>query len=165
MNGAFTATRSNSSSYTDARLRAVMPEVGGDFYSLAAAGIISFDVAVRWTDDLTFILQHEAARYFQVQLTCSGYPAKALHYHVCSDGSVRESGTSGGIDYFALPPGTKALLYVELDDDAHHIDTVRAYTRRGNWGIGRAVGGDVARDRAYSKDGYAIIRGKVGQWS
>ena len=39
------ATRSNSSSYTDARLRAVMPEVGGDFYSLAAAGLISFDVA------------------------------------------------------------------------------------------------------------------------
>ena len=45
-----------------------------------------------------------------------------------------------------------------------NIDTVQGYTRRRNWGIGQAVGGDVARDRAYSKDGYGIIRGKVGSW-
>ncbi len=164
MSGAFTATRSNSSSFTDARLRAVMPEVGGDFYSLAAAGIIGFDVAVRWTDDLTFILQQEAASYFQVQLKCPGHATKALHYRVSSDGSVRESGTSGGIDYFALPPGTYATLYIELDFTSRNISAVQEYRQRHNWGIGQAVGGDVTRDRAYSKDGYGIVRGKVGQW-
>lgn len=164
MSGAFSATRSRTSSYTDARLRAVMPEVGGDFYSLAAAGLIGFDVATRWTDELTFILQQEAASYFQVQLKCSGHPTKALHYRVSSDGTVHESGTSGGIDYFALPSGTYATLYVELDYTSRNINVVQEYTRRRNWGTGQSVGGDVTRDRAYSKDGYGIIRGKVGSW-
>jgi hypothetical protein len=26
------------------------------------------------------------------------------------------------------------------------------------------VQGDVVRDRAYSKDGYGVIRGKIGAW-
>ena len=68
MNGTFTATRTNT--FTDARLRAVMPEVGADFYALAGAQIITFATAQRWTEELTFILQHEAAHGFQIQLTC-----------------------------------------------------------------------------------------------
>lgn len=62
MNSTFTASRTNT--FTDARLRAVMPEVGADFYALAGASIISFDTAVRWTEELTFILQHQAAFRF-----------------------------------------------------------------------------------------------------
>jgi hypothetical protein len=67
VNGTFTRTR--TSTFTDARLRAVMPEVGADFYALAGAEIITFSVAQRWTEELTFILQHEAAHGFQIQLT------------------------------------------------------------------------------------------------
>ena len=64
MTTTFTASRTNT--FTDARLRAVMPEVGTDFYALAGASIVSFETAVRWTDELTFILQHQAARGFQI---------------------------------------------------------------------------------------------------
>ena len=49
-----------------------MPEVGADFYALAGAGIITLRRAQRWTEELTFILQHEAAHGFQIQLTCPG---------------------------------------------------------------------------------------------
>jgi hypothetical protein len=46
--GTLTASRTNT--YTDPRLRAVMPEVGADFYALAGAQIISLAVAQCWTE-------------------------------------------------------------------------------------------------------------------
>lgn len=162
MSSTFTATRTNT--FTDARLRAVMPEVGGDFYALAGAGIVTFDVAARWTEELTFVLQHQAARGFQLQLTYPNGNRVALDYRVSSDGSVRESSTAGGINYYGLPAGTYATLFVELDFNSRNIATVQAYTRERGWGTGSAVEGEVVRDRVYSKEGYGVIRGKVGTW-
>jgi hypothetical protein len=60
-------------------------------------------VAQRWTEELTFILQHEAANGFQIQLTYPNGQQIALDYRVSSDGSIRESAVAGGIDYYALP--------------------------------------------------------------
>jgi hypothetical protein len=88
MNGVMTATRSRTDSFTEARLAAVMPEVGADFYSMAGAGLLPLDMAMKWTEELSFILKHRAARGFQVQLTCPGRDKIALDYRVSSDGSV-----------------------------------------------------------------------------
>jgi lipid-binding SYLF domain-containing protein len=164
VSGIQTGTRSQSNSYTDARLRAVMPEVGADFVNMAGAGIIEFATATRWSEDLLFVLQHQAARGFQIQLNCPGRVPIALDYRVSSDGSVRESSTAGGINYYALPAGTTATLFVDLNFEARQIATVQHYTRQRGWGTGLAVAGDVIRDRVYSKDGYGVIRGKVGDW-
>lgn len=160
----FTATVSRTSTFTDARLRAVMPEVGADFYALAAAGIISFDLAVSWTEELTFILQRQAAHGFQIQLTRPDRSRIALDYRVSSDGSIRESNAAGGINYFALPAGTYATLFVDLNFQSRNIEAVRTYTQQRGWGTGSAVEGDVVRDRAYSKEGYGVLRGKIGVW-
>ncbi len=162
MNGTFTATRTNT--YTDARLRAVMPEVGADFYALAGARIISLDTARRWTEELTFVLQHQAAHGVQIQLMCPNGQQIALDYRVSSDGSIRESSTAGGIDYYALPAGTYAILFVDLNFQAPAIRAVQAYTQQRQWVTGSPVQGDVVRDRVYSKDGYGVIRGKIGIW-
>jgi hypothetical protein len=158
----FSASRTNT--FTDARLRAVMPEVGTDFYALAGASVISFETAVRWTEELTFILLQQAARGFQIQLTYPSGHKIALDYRVSSDGSVRESSTGGGIDYYLLPAGTSAILFVDLDESARAIQAVRTYIRERAWGTGNAVEGDPVRDRAYSKDGYGVIRSKIGTW-
>jgi hypothetical protein len=161
--GTFTASR--SSTFTDARLRAVMPEVGADFYALAGAGIITFSVAQRWTEELTFILQHEAAHGFQIQLTYPTGQQIALDYRVSSDGSIRESAVAGGIDYYALRTGTRAFLFVDLNWQAKGIAAVRTYIEERGWALNcQPVQGDVVRDRAYSKDGYGVIRGKIGAW-
>ena len=159
-----TFTASRTTTFTDARLRAVMPEVGGVFYALASASVITFDRAVRWTEELTFILQHQAARGFQIQLTYPNGQKIALDYRVSSDGSVRESSTSGGVDYCLLPAGASAVLFVDLDFSARAIDTVWAYTRQRGWGTGSSVEGESVRDRVYSKGGYGVIRSKVGAW-
>jgi hypothetical protein len=130
VSGAQTATRSQTNTYTAARLRAVMPEVGADFVNMAGAGIIEFATATRWSEDLLFVLQNQAARGFQIQLDCPGRARIALDYRVSSDGAVRESSTAGGINYYALPAGTTATLFVDLNFEAFHIGTVQLYTRK-----------------------------------
>jgi hypothetical protein len=164
VSGVQTATRSQTNSFTEARLREVMPEVGADFTNMAGAQIIPFAVAQRWTEELVFVLQKQAARGFQVQLRSPGREPIALDYRVSSDGTVRESGRAGGIDYYGLPDGTTATLFVDLDDGSRNITEVRLYTRQRGWGIGAAVVGEPVRDRVYSKDGYGVIRGKIGTW-
>jgi hypothetical protein len=156
---------SRSSTFTEARVRHVMLEVGADFYALAAPGLISLATAMKWAEELTFILLHQAARGFQIQLRCQGYWPIALDYCVSADGSILESGTAGGIDYFALAPGTTATLFVDLDFSARNIAAVQAYLNGRGWGTnGQAIEGVSLRDRAYGKDGYGVIRSKIGTW-
>ncbi len=162
----FTSTRSGTSTVTAARVRIVMLEVTADFLGLVAAGLITFDQCTSWTEDLTFVLEREAAHGYQIQLKCFGYLPRALEYRVSADGTIQESSKSGGIDYFSLPTGTKATLFLELDFDCSRIETVKEYLRRRGWGFdGQAVTGNTTRDRAYSNAGYGVIRHKVGDWS
>lgn len=166
MNVPFSITRTQTDTYTDARLRAVMAEVAADFYAPCAAGLIDANTARRWAEQLSYVLQMRGTRRFQLQCTQPNGYKQALHYEVSSDGSVHESSGAGGIDFFSLPQGTKLMLYVELDDASPNITAVRAYTARNGWGTdGRAVQGDTTRDRAYSKDGYGVVRSKIGQWT
>lgn len=161
----FSATATRTNTFTEARLRAVMPEVGADFYCLAAAGLITMATTQKWTEELSFILQHQAANGFQIQLKCDGYNPIAIDYRVSSDGTVRESGAGGGIDYFALPEGTRATLFVDMNYQSREIATVKIYIVQRGWGTdGHAVEGQVTRDRTYSKDGYGIVRAKIGTW-
>ena len=64
MNAYATQTRSQTDSFTDARLRVVMAEVGADFYAPAAAGLITADTARKWAEELSFILLHRAANSY-----------------------------------------------------------------------------------------------------
>lgn len=165
MNGVMTATRTRTDTFTEARLAAVMPEVGADFYAMASAGLIPLSTAQIWTEELTFVLKQKAAHGFQIQLRCPGRTPIALDYRVSSDGTVHESGTGGGINYFSLPEGTRAGLFVNLDYQAPQIAAVQAYTAQRGWGTdGEAVQGEPVRDRAYTKEGYGVVRGKVGVW-
>jgi hypothetical protein len=54
---------------------------------------------------------------------------------------------------------------VDLDWQARRNALVRTYIEQRGWALNcRPVQGDVVRDRAYSKDGYGVIRGKIGAW-
>jgi hypothetical protein len=159
------ATLARTGTFSEARARDVMLEIGADFYALAAAKLISWEAAERWTEELGFILLHEAAYGFQIQFHCQGHSPRALDYRVSSDGSILESGTAGGINYYGLPPGTVAGLLVQLNYGARKIAVVQQYLATRNWGIdGQAVEGAAVRDRVYSKDGYGVIRSKPGLW-
>ena len=162
----YTETRSRTNSFTDARLAAVFPEVTGDFYGLAAAGLISFETAASWAEELGYCLRLQAVSSFQIQFRCTGQLDRALDYNVSADGTLSESGTSGGIDYFGLPKGTTARLFVQFNSYSARYAEAQRYTTARGWGTnGTPVDGDVTRDRAYSKEGFGFVRGKVGSWS
>ena len=160
MSGIQTATRSQTNSFTEARLRAVMPEVGADFTNMAGAAIISFATAQRWTEELTFVLQTQAARGLPGSAQLPGPRADRARLPRQQRRHGARKRQAGGIDYYALPEGTTASLFVDLDDSSRNIMEVRLYTRQRGWGTGTAVAGDPVRDRVYSKDGYGVIRGK-----
>jgi hypothetical protein len=160
-----TGTASRTGTYTEARLRAIMPEVVADIQGLAAVDIINTDTAIRWAEDLAFVLQQQAARGFQIKLLKPGSVEEvALDYKVSSDGTLHESSFSGGIDYYALPRGTRAILWVDIDQSSRNIAVVDHYTQSRGWGTGNRVTGTSVRDRAYSKEGYGVIRGRIGTW-
>lgn len=169
MNGLSTASQvrsgSQSDTYSLARLKVIMPEIGADFYAPASAGFISFATAEKWAEDLAFILQLRGCEKFQIQCTLPDGRRLAVDYQVKADGSIYENGSSGGIDYSALPVGTTVRLYVNLNYQSAQIDEVNDYIRRRGWGTdGHAVEGEPVRDRAYSKEGYGVQRGRIGTW-
>jgi hypothetical protein len=130
--------RTASTTMTAARVRNVMIEVGADFTTM---------------------------KQFQLQLKCTGHSPIALEYTISSDGTLQSSDSAGGIDFFALPVGTKAGLYVTLTDEALRSQAVLGYLRQRNWTFGgQAVTGGGTQDRTYSVDGYGVIRNKIGAW-
>jgi hypothetical protein len=57
------------------------------------------------------------------------------------------------------------MLFVDLNFSARNIGTVRTYLNGRGWGTnGEAIKGVSVRDRAYAKDGYGVIRSKIGTW-
>lgn len=167
MSSIFTSTlaRSASTTMTAARVHNVVLEVGADFYTIATAGLADYDRCVKWCTDLTYILEKEALTSFQLQFKCAGHLPLALEYVLSADGTLQSSDKAGGIDYFGLPAGTRVSLFVSLNYQSSNIQVVLAYLRLREWGFdGQAVTGSGMQDRTYSKDGYGVVRSKIGAW-
>jgi hypothetical protein len=160
-----TVTRTTTTTMTAARVRTVMLEVNADFVGVAVAGLAAYDKWMEWNADLSFLLEKEAVRSFQLQFTCQGYAPVALEYTVSADGTLQSNDKAGGIDYFALAEGSRASLFVSLNYESLHIETVMTYLREHGWRFnGQAVSGNGTRDRVYSTDGYGVTRNKIGTW-
>jgi hypothetical protein len=142
-----------------------MVKVLADLAVLSQSGILAEERFLKWNEVLTFLLIREAISKFQVQLWISPEERIGVEYTVSDDGTLHEDSESGGIDYFALPSGTTAGITIGLRSDCAVLEEVKEFLkRRGFTFDGSFIDGDVSRDRAYSKDSYGVIRGKVGRW-
>lgn len=160
-----TQTQTATNTMTAARVRDVMVEVRADFTNVALAGLADYNEWMSSAEDLTHILQHGAAKSFQIQFTAPGHLPWALHYVVSADGTLKASDRAGGVDYYNLPAGTKARLYVEADIQSKNWPVVKEYLAKRGWAFdGQAVKGASTADRVYSADGYGVSRSKVGVW-
>ena len=165
MNQPFTQTRTGTSTMTEARVRKVMVEIAADFAALAAAGLATAAQVADWRNDLLYILENETSKGFQVQLRCPGQSTLAIEYEVSADGSLVSNQPAGGIDFFRLNAGTKASLFVNLDEAAPKNAIVRAGLATRGWGTnGTAVTGTAVTDRTYSSEGYGVKRSLVGEF-
>lgn len=157
-------TQSVSSTFSEARVRAVMRKTLDDFVALAMADHLSVKTASRWAEDLIFVLNHEAVKMFQIRCDLPSGEKKAVNYSVSDDGSLLEDSESGGIDYRCLPKGTQVSLILRLRKDSPDRGRVLAYLADHGWGTGSMLEGDGVHDRAYSVDGYGLMRRRVGSW-
>lgn len=166
MSQPMTQTRSMTSTMTAARVRNVMVEVTADFAALAAAQFATHTQVARWREDLIYIMENEASRGFQVQLTSPGHSMRAIDYKIAADGSIRSSQSAGGLDLYGLPPNTTANLFVSLDDTMPKTAAVRETLRGQGWGMnGAAITGAATADRSYSSEGYGVRRSLIGEFS
>lgn len=160
-----TISSSRTSTYTEARARAVMNKVLEDLMGLYGRDLISKEQALKWYFDILYVLSKEAADFFEIQFKSSFVKQNGLRYEISDDGSIYEDSKSGGIDYYSLPDNVKVSLFLSLRTEAaKYFEVYEELLRRG-WGTnGKTLEDSWVRDRAYSKDGYGLIRNKVGNW-
>lgn len=157
-----TFTRTGTSTFTEARVREVMKFVYDELVGCFLRGFISQAAKEEWLDDLTYLLTQQAISEFEIQFTQPDGKKGAFRYQVSDDGSLLEASPSGGQRLHMLPSGTRASLYVEYRTNVE--SQVKEEMRKRGWGPGSRVDGTAVRDRAHSKDGYGLIRSKVGDW-
>ncbi|NTX33989.1 hypothetical protein [Myxococcus sp. CA033] len=157
-----TSTRTGTGTFTEARVREVMNLVLDDFVGCVLRGFVSQERAQKWYGDLTYLLTQQAISAFELQFTRPNGTEGAFRYEVSDDGSLLGSSPSGGQKLHMQPAGTTCSIYVDYRDAVQ--GHVREEMRRRGWGPGASVGGDAVRDRAYSKDGYGLIRSRIGEW-
>lgn len=157
-----TFTRTTTGTFTEARVREVMRVVLEDIVGCITQGFLSRERAQRWNADLTYLLTEQAISSFELQFTQPGGARGAFQYEVSDNGSLFENTRSGGQRLHMLPRGTDVSLYVKYREDAE--PHVKEEMRRRGWGAGSSVGGTAVRDRAYSSEGYGVIRSRIGEW-
>lgn len=167
MTSSATITQSATTTVTEARVRVVMRKFLADLVAAAGAGLLDVARVQKWHDDMSFALIHGAAAKLQVKFQLPDGRWLALDYVVSDDGSLLEDSGSGGVDYHALPAGTKTSVTFGWRPGCSDatVKKVRAYFEERGWTFnGSLVEGDTARDRAYSKEGFGLVRNKVGNW-
>ena len=155
-------TTSETGTYTESRARVVMQSVLEDIVVLASANMIVPNTALKWMEDLLYLLNERVLDYFELQFNCNG-GRNGYKYVLSEDGSLNENSSSGGIDPYQFPQGTTVALVANLDLTKTNIRKVYDELARRGWGTnGVALHGQATYERAYSKDGYGLKRHKVG---
>jgi len=161
----YTKSYSSTSTYTKSRARTVMNKALDDIFGLCVRDFITKDKALQWYDDLLYVLSKEAANFFEIQFKSSSIKHCGIRYEVSDNGYIYENSESGGIDYYSLPQNTKVSLFLSLRPNSPKYNEVLLELDNRGWGTnGKALESSMIRERAYSKDGYGLVRNKVGNW-
>lgn len=158
-----TATATQTSTMTEARVCHVTRKAEANLEALVTAGHLSRSTMRRWIDDLIYLQTKEAIEFFEIQCRTPQGERFGLHYEVSNDGSIHHDARSGGIDVYGLPNGTSITLFARYRPNIpQHV--LKELERRG-WGPSDgALEGSHSERRAFSSEGYGLIRTMVGNW-
>ncbi len=157
-----TFTFSGTDTYSVSDVKAVMQNTYEDIIGFANRGIISYNTAKNWINDLTFVLNEKVVKFFEVQLydknsTCY----KSYRYNVDTYGYLNTGSMSGGINYYSLPDGTTVKLYVHLDFSKNNSASVNEELKRRGWGTGEALEGSETYQRSYISNNLQLKRSEI----
>jgi len=82
-----TYTASQTSTFSEARARAVMRHVLGDFMNTASTGLIARETIQRWHEEVEYAVIHQVVDTFQLQFTKPDGTRLGLSYTIRDDGT------------------------------------------------------------------------------
>lgn len=160
-----TYTRSQTSTYTQARVRYVMGKVKEDLYGLMNCSLLAMERVNSIYDSLVYLLDQKVLESFELQFKKgNGQALGGLRYELDGYGGIHSDEESGGIDYYALPKNLRVGLLVTLNKTAPNYKQVMEQLADWGWGTGSALTGEAKHLKNYSKDGYGLSQKIIGDW-
>ena len=157
-----TYTFSGTESYSESDVKAVMQNTYEDIIGFANRQIISYARAESWIEDLTYVLNQKVVKFFEIQINnVSGTKFMSYKYTVDNYGYLSTGAASGGINYFAIPSGCSATLYVDLDFSKSNATVVNENLRKRGWGTGSALQGTETQERNYISNNLRLQRSVI----
>lgn len=159
-----TYTFTGTDTYSVADVKAVMKNTYEDIIGFANRKLLTYEHAEKWIEDITYILNKYALKYFEIQLYDSkDGNFKSYHYDVDSWGFLSSNDKSGGINYFDIPSGTTLSLFVALDKDSSNYSKIlKELTENRGWGTnGKAMTGTTSYERSYNSNNLTLKRSVI----
>ena len=161
MSSSYTFSGTESYSVTD--VKAVMQNTYEDIIGFANRGLITYERAKSWIEDLTYVLNQKVIKFFEIQLYDGLTWFKTYRYTVDTYGYLTTGSTSGGINYYILPAGTRAILYVDLDFSKADTSGVNEELKRRGWGTGSATEGNSTYQKSYVSNNLQLKRSEINK--
>jgi hypothetical protein len=156
-----TFTVSNTETYTEANVKAVMQNTYEDILGFANRKLVDYSKIKSWIEDLVYLLNKRILKSFEIQLyNSSGERFKSYKYVVNIYGYINSGSSSGGINYFEIPEGTKFGLLADIDFTHTKIEEVKKYLfdERGWESNGSAMQGSSSFERSHSSGSLELKR-------
>lgn len=161
MSSSYTFSGTESYSVTD--VKAVMQNTYEDIIGFANRGLITYERAKSWIEDLTYVLNQKVIKFFEIQLYDGLTWLKTYRYTVDMYGYLTTGSMSGGINYYTLPAGTRAVLYVDLDFSKAKASSINEELNRRGWGTGSATEGNSTYQRSYVSNNLQLKRTEINR--
>lgn len=157
-----TFTVSETESYSEADVKAVMKNAYEDIIGFANIGVITYTRAKGWIEDTIFILNRKCLKFYEIQLYDKNNSwIESFRYDVVLGGFFSSS-ASGGINYYKYPEGTKAVFYAELDElNQNYQEVNRILHEERGWGYGSASAGTAQIERNYVNGNLTLKRSLI----
>jgi hypothetical protein len=158
-----TFTFTGTSTYSIADVKAVMQNTFEDIVGFANREMITFEMAKKWIDDLTYTLNQKALSSFEIQLYNGIHRFKSYRYQVDTNGLISTGSQSGGIAYYEIPSGTTVRLYADLNQSSPNYQLVTdELLRNRGWGNqGSGMNGTATHERNYVSNSLQIKRSVI----
>jgi|GEM_PF-3539685 len=158
-----TYTFTGTDTYSVADVEAVMKNTYEDIIGFANRGIISYEKAKSWINDLTYLLNEKILKSFEIQLyDAAGTKFKSYKYTVSVGGYLSSGSDSGGINFWSLATGTVAGLFADIDDSKSASAKVREELANRGWGTnGTPLTGNQSSERDYISNSLKLSRSVI----
>ena len=156
-----TFTISNTETYTEADVKAVMQNTYEDIIGFANRKLVDYSRVKSWIEDLVYLLNEEVLESFEIQLyNSAGIRFQAYKYVINKYGYIDSGSSSGGINYFEIPDGTKFGLLADVDFTKSNAEKIKKYLFEDkNWGQdGSSMQGTTSFERSHSSGSLELKR-------